>query len=136
MATEFGKILRIIRINSGENSRKMSRKLHISTSYLSAIENGKRNIPPYMEKLITESYSLSNKDKQKLKEVLDNSYTTVKIDLSGFSEKRKKVIFSLINNDISDETIEKICQVIKKEKDQNSECEDDENILIKYLEKD
>lgn len=39
MLTEFGKILRIIRINSGDSSRAMAKKLNLSPSYLSAIEN-------------------------------------------------------------------------------------------------
>ena len=45
MITEFGKILRIIRINCGDSAKDMSEKLGISASYLSAIENGKRNVP-------------------------------------------------------------------------------------------
>ena len=45
MLTEFGKLLRIIRINSGDTSKDMAKKLNLSPSYLSAIESGKRNIP-------------------------------------------------------------------------------------------
>ena len=43
--TNLGKKLRKIRIDNDEISSDMARKLEISVSYLSAIENGKRNIP-------------------------------------------------------------------------------------------
>lgn len=39
MLTEFGKLLRIIRINSGDTSKDMAKKLNLSPSYLSAIES-------------------------------------------------------------------------------------------------
>lgn len=42
MITEFGKLLRIIRINTGDSARTMAEKFGMSPSYLSTIENGKR----------------------------------------------------------------------------------------------
>ena len=44
MVTQLGKILRIIRVNTGDSMRTMAGKLGVSVSYLSAIENGKRNV--------------------------------------------------------------------------------------------
>lgn len=43
--TNLGKKLRKIRIDNDEISSDMARKLEISVSYLSTIENGKRNVP-------------------------------------------------------------------------------------------
>ena len=40
MITEFGKLLRIIRINTGDSARTMAEKFGMSPSYLSTIENG------------------------------------------------------------------------------------------------
>ena len=45
MTTEFGKMLRKLRIDCDENIRDMAFNLDITASYLSAIECGKRNIP-------------------------------------------------------------------------------------------
>ena len=50
MLTNFGKKLRILRINTGETIVEMSEKLGLSTSYLSSIENGKRKIPKHLER--------------------------------------------------------------------------------------
>ena len=68
MITEFGKLLRIIRINTGDSARTMAEKFGMSPSYLSTIENGKRNIPPEMEELVIRAYDLSEHDKEKLAE--------------------------------------------------------------------
>ena len=76
MLTEFGKILRIIRINSGDSSRAMAKKLNLSPSYLSAIENGKRNIPSDIEKLLCDAYPLSSTDVMKIRKTIVGSCIT------------------------------------------------------------
>lgn len=43
MLTEFGKVMRIIRINTGDSMRDMAAKIGMSATYLSAIETGKLN---------------------------------------------------------------------------------------------
>lgn len=40
MLTEFGKVMRIIRINTGDSMRDMAAKIGMSATYLSAIETG------------------------------------------------------------------------------------------------
>jgi transcriptional regulator with XRE-family HTH domain len=65
MITEFGKILRIIRVNSEDSMRNMAEKIGISAAYLSAIENGKRQIPDSIYDSICKAYPLSEKDKKK-----------------------------------------------------------------------
>ena len=67
MLTQFGKLLRIIRINSGDSAKDMAKKLNLSPSYLSAIENGNRRIPSDMEQLLCEAYPLSDVDKEKIR---------------------------------------------------------------------
>lgn len=43
--TEFGVALRKLRLDYGERMGDMAERLHISTAYLSAIENGRQSIP-------------------------------------------------------------------------------------------
>jgi len=43
-STELKKFLKIIRIKNNENMEKMAKKLNISVSYLSMIENGERKV--------------------------------------------------------------------------------------------
>ena len=112
MLTEFGKLLRIIRINSGDSSREMAKKLGFSPSYLSAIESGKRNIPTDMEKLLSKSYPLSQIDLEKLRTAMFASSDTVKINLTDFAEKKQRVIIAIAQDDISDNVLDEISDLI------------------------
>ncbi len=118
MLTEFGKLLRIIRINSGDTSKDMAKKLGLSASYLSAIESGKRNIPTDMEKLLSKSYPLSKVDIEKLRSAMLSSSDSVKINLTDFAEKKQRVIMAIAQDDISDNVLDEISDLIfKHEKD-------------------
>lgn len=116
MITEFGKILRIIRINSGDSAKEMAKKLNMSPSYLSTIENGKRSIPPDMEKLLINAYNLSDKDKNKLRKAMVNSCEIVKIDLTDLAEKKKQVIYEITKGELDEATIDKLCLIINEKK--------------------
>jgi transcriptional regulator with XRE-family HTH domain len=114
MITEFGKILRIIRVNSEDSMRNMAEKIGISAAYLSAIENGKRQIPDSIYDSICKAYPLSEKDKKKLKDSIVASSKTMKVDLTELAEKKKKVITKLMSDDLDDETLNKLCEIIEK----------------------
>ena len=116
MLTEFGKLLRIIRINSGDSAKDMAAKLNMSPSYLSTIENGKRNIPPDMEKLLISAYNLSDRDKDKVRKAMVNSSESVKIDLTDLAEKKKHVIFEVTKGDIDEDTLDLLCKIIHDKK--------------------
>lgn len=116
MITEFGKLLRIIRINSGDSAKDMAKKLNMSPSYLSTIENGKRNIPPDMEDLLIHAYKLSDKDKAKLRKSMVESSETVKIDLTDLAEKKKQMIYEITKGDLDEATIDQLCKIISEKK--------------------
>lgn len=116
MITEFGKLLRIIRINSGDSAKEMASKLNMSPSYLSTIENGKRNIPPDMESLLISAYNLSEKDKEKLRKAMVKSSETVKIDLTDLAEKKKQMIFEITKGNLDEDTIDQLCKIINDKK--------------------
>lgn len=116
MITEFGKLLRIIRVNSGDSAKEMAAKLNMSPSYLSTIENGKRNIPPDMEELLIRAYTLSEKDKAKLRKAMVDSSDTVKIDLTDLAEKKKQMIYEITRGDLDEATIDQLCKIINQKK--------------------
>ena len=91
MLTEFGKVMRIIRINTGDSMRDMAAKIGMSATYLSAIETGKRNIPANMEELLFSHYNFSEKD------------------------KKKKLIYKLSKGDIDEETLDRLCEIISEQ---------------------
>lgn len=118
MLTEFGKVMRIIRINTGDSMRDMAAKIGMSATYLSAIETGKRNIPANMEELLFSHYNFSEKDKKKIKDSIEKSAAQVKINLTEMADKKKKLIYKLSKGDIDEETLDRLCEIIsEKEKE-------------------
>ena len=59
MLTAFGKLCRKIRIDCGEIMRDMSEKLGVTPAFLSAVENGNKNIPGAWKEKLIELYSLN-----------------------------------------------------------------------------
>ena len=114
MVTQLGKILRIIRINTGDSMRSMADKLDVSVSYLSAIENGKRNVPVNFEEKVVSKYNLSDKDKENLRNAIAQTAANVKVNITELSEKKKKLIYALSKDELDDETIERLCEIIEK----------------------
>ena len=118
--TEFGKTLRIIRINSGDSAKQMADKLGISVPYLNAIENGRRYVPNDLLEKVIAAYPLSERDQANLKEALVATKDRVKIDLTELGEKRRRVIMALAQGDIDADTLEQICNLVNKGKGGNA----------------
>lgn len=95
MLTSFGKFCRKLRIDNGELLKDMAVKLGVTSSYLSAVENGKRNVPQKWINQITELYSLSASAEEDLRKAVQESQNTIKIDFKGFSKEDKNVLMAL-----------------------------------------
>lgn len=117
VVTEVGKLLRIIRINNNNTAKEMADKIEISSAYLSAIENGKRNVPTDFYDNICNAYDLSPLERNKLKKAIAGSMNKMQIDMGEFSDKKKQVLFELSQRNIDDATMEKLCQIIKFDAD-------------------
>ncbi|MDR2654010.1 MAG: helix-turn-helix transcriptional regulator [Mycoplasmataceae bacterium] len=68
--TSLTRILKIIRFDNDEILFTMARKLGISSAYLSAIENGKREIPSDFVAKLTKLYSLDEKTIDQINEIV------------------------------------------------------------------
>ena len=119
MVTEIGKCLKLIRINTGDSLRRMSEKLGISAAYLSSIENGKRNIPDGFDELIFKVYSLSDVDMKKIKDAIYSSKENYKVDLSTIDDKKRRVLLSITEGKLDDETVDRLCEVISENNNKN-----------------
>ena len=121
--TELGRLLKIIRVNSGDSAKDMAEKLFLSPSYLSAIENGKRNIPANLLGNIAEAYDLSDEDKERLREAILGSDKPLKMNLTNFTDRKKRLILAISQEDFPKETFNKICSLVfsKKEESKNKE---------------
>lgn len=122
MVTEFGKFLRILRISKDKNAKVLAEKLGVSISYLSAVENGKRPIPLSWEKKIIKIFDLDDKECDKLKSLIIKSSNNLNIDLNNVDEQHKNLLFSLARKEIDENTINKLCEIVyKNNEDDNNE---------------
>ena len=116
MITEFGKALRKLRIDRDELLKDMASKLGVTVSYLSAVENGKREVPQNWVDDITVLYKMSNVERTKLEELAYKSKKKISINLDCVDNRRKDVALAFARNfdDFSDEDIREINNIIKK----------------------
>lgn len=119
MATVFGKLLRKIRIDHDELLKNMADKLNITSAYLSAIENGKRPIPPTLVKQIKDIYKLDNARVDELIEAEDQVRTSVSFDLSDMDTEKRQMVISLARSfeDISEEKLREIRKILENKED-------------------
>lgn len=114
--TSFGEFVRILRIKHHEVMGDMAKVLDVKTPFLSAVETGKKNVPTdWIDKLV-EHYSLSEFEKRKLENAIEESRTQYKIMAQNASVNQRRVAmqFARSFDDIDDETALKIMKLLKK----------------------
>lgn len=118
MITEFGKALRKLRIDRGEILKTMSDNLGITSSYLSAIECGKRNIPSNLISKLTSIYDLTEEEQEILSEAYDKSLNSIEIELnaSNASKRNLALQFARKFDDIDDELANQILKFLNRKK--------------------
>ena len=111
---EIGQFLTNYRVGIGESLRTMAAKLDISATYLSAIENNKRNIPAdFIEKFIS-IYKVDEETKKMLEKACLLSSSNMKIDISDASVAKKELLYSLANSEINEQTLERLSAILKE----------------------
>lgn len=122
MVTEYGKILRKIRIDKGELLGDMADCLNISSSYLSSIETGVRNIPIDFTDKIIKVYNLSTNIQKRLRKAELLNIKEIKVPFNNVTSSMRKetaIIFARTFNNISDDDFEKIKSILVKRGDNN-----------------
>jgi transcriptional regulator with XRE-family HTH domain len=118
MLTAFGIALRKLRLDYGEILKTMADKLEISSSYLSAIEVGKRNIPEDFISRISLLYKLDNNRLCELEKAKLASQAEVAFSLDGasFGKREAALLFARKFEDLDEQTAEKIKTLINNAK--------------------
>lgn len=114
MLSAFGKELRRIRLDKSELLKDMADRLGVTSSYLSAVEHGKRDIPSdWINKIICD-YSLEKEQGEKLKKAAESSVLSVKISLKGKSAETADLVnaFARKLNSFSEEDVDKMMRLI------------------------
>lgn len=116
MVTEFGKMIRIFRLENGLLLKDMAETLNYPASFLSAIETGRKPIPnSFLEKFF-KAYSIDNAMKEKFREAANNSVASVKLDLLGSNDNQRKlaITFARRFEDLDEHQISEIQRLLKK----------------------
>lgn len=91
MLTRFGKTLRKIRIEHDELLKDMANKLNVTVAYLSAVENGKRDVPDGWVEIISEKYGLSSLEQRDLQEHAYENKHAIKICIDNIDDEEKNL---------------------------------------------
>ena len=118
--TSFGEFVRILRIKHHEVMGDMAKVLGIKIPFLSAVENGKKNVPADWADKIIQHYKLAPDDQKSLQQAIDESRTQYKIptEKAGIHQRRAALQFARSFDEMDDETALKILQLLshKEEK--------------------
>ena len=94
-ATQFGRALRSMRIETEESISQMAERLEYSTSFLSAVELGKKSVPPEMVNRLEKKYKLDAERVEELVEMASKTLNTVRINTDEHSDEGKQTLFAL-----------------------------------------
>ena len=117
--TPFREFVRILRIKHHQVMGDMATILRTSTPFLSAVENGKKNVPESWVDTIVDSYGLSASDRFELENAIKESRTQFKI-ISGNAgpiQRKAAIQFARSFDEMDDETALKILDLLKSKED-------------------
>lgn len=116
MVTQFGKSLRNIRMDRGELLKEMAQKLGVTSSYLSAVEVGKRNIPQDWVQKIAALYELSEFETERLRQAAFQSANQIKLNLQNASPNSRDLAYAFAREfeDLSDGDYQAIMSILRK----------------------
>jgi transcriptional regulator with XRE-family HTH domain len=111
MLSEYGKVLRKIRIDNGELLNDMAINLGVSPALLSYIENGKREIPQNLTEEVIDHYNLAGFVVEQLKNAETEIRKTIKVKLAPETSVEKRqtaLLFARTFNNMNDDILAKI----------------------------
>lgn len=99
MRTEIGEFLKKIRISRGNIFlRDMASKLEVTSSFLSAVECGKKKFPNDWFIKLKEIYNLNDKEIKDMREAVAETNKMVEINLENLPLSSKKLAISFARN--------------------------------------
>lgn len=115
--TKFGEYMRILRIKHHEVMGDVAKLLGVSLAFLSAVENGKKNVPSEWIDKIAAHYRLNESEVRDLLIAVEQSKTQVKIDLKATSGAQRSAALQFARSfeDMDEETARKIMELLERQ---------------------
>ena len=108
-----------LRLNRNDQTMmEMAKELGISVSFLSSIENGKRNMSEEMFHLICEKYKLTPKLAEELKQLRTLSVSKINVPLDSMSSELKSTTVKFLSSadELSEADLKKINSILNKKR--------------------
>ncbi len=117
--TKYGEFVRVLRIKHHEVMGDMVEILGTSLPFISAVENGKKNVPADWVSKLVEHYHLSQKERAELEEAIEESRTQYKIDTkkAGNAQRKAVLAFTRAFDEMDDDTAMKILELLSKKEE-------------------
>lgn len=119
MITQLGKFLRKLRIDKGEILKNMADKLQVSSSFLSAVENGKKRMPASWNSQICILYQLSPEERSAFNTAIAETEERLEMELHslGQCQRETAVLFAREIPSLSADDIAKIQKILRKKEE-------------------
>ncbi len=114
--TSFGEFMRVLRVKNHEVMGDVAKMLGVKIPFLSAVENGKKNVPTEWIDKIINYYNLDEEGQLNLKEAIEESKTQYKIIVndSGVNQRKAALQFARSFDEMDDETAIRILNLLKE----------------------
>ncbi|WP_300320728.1 helix-turn-helix transcriptional regulator [Idiomarina sp.] len=116
MLTPFGKAVRKLRIDLGVTLKSLAESLDKTSSYISAIETGKRSVTGDILEQIINALNPSSVVEQELREAAELSQTSVEVKLKGKNQTAREaaLLFARNFDELNEDDYEKLKKLLNK----------------------
>ena len=114
MITPFGIVTRKLRLDKGLRLLDLAKKLNLSSSFISAVETGKKPIPAGYVDSVVKALGLTQAEALELQRAADRSKTAVDIDGLQGSQRELVAAFARKLHDLPPEFLEEIKKQVFK----------------------
>jgi transcriptional regulator with XRE-family HTH domain len=121
MRTSIGDFLRRLRMNNGQKLKDMAEILDVTSSFLSAVENGKKSMPNSMFNKIKEEYKLTDEQVEQMKKSILESQNTISLNVKNVSNMNRELAVSFARqfDEMDEETSRQILNVLNRKRGQS-----------------
>ena len=116
MLTELGKLLRKLRIDEGERLLDMAEKLGVTSSFLSAVEMGRKAPPRGIEEAIIETYRVSDELADGLCKAADDERESFVLKPKSELARDTAGLLSRKIDDLSSDQLRSIQEILRRSK--------------------
>ena len=115
--TKYGEFIRILRVKHHEVMGDTAKLFNVKLPFVSAVENGKRNVPDEWIPILISHYQLNEQEKADLLNAIELSKTQVKVNLVSASNSQRNlaVQFQRSFDKLDDDTAAAIIKLLNKE---------------------